>query len=85
MRAGREPGQLSCFSGGLCTLSPTGKASVVLQEKGVGGWEGLRNNLSISQTAGRSSRRSANRLEGKDSCPPSLPRRSKTRKERRAP
>ena len=36
-------------------LSPTGTASVVLQEKGGREWEGLRNNLSISQAAGRDS------------------------------
>ena len=62
-------------------LSPTGTASVVLQEKGGQEWEGLRNNLSISQAAGRnSSRCSANRLEGKEGCHPSPPRRSRTRK-----
>lgn len=66
-------------------LSPTGTASVVLQEKGGQEWEGLRNNLSISQAAGRnSSRCSANRLEGKEGCHPSPPRRSRTRKGWRA-
>ena len=66
-------------------LSPTGTASVVLQEEGGREWEGLRNNLSISQAAGRnSSRCSANRLEGKEGCHPSPPRRSRTRKGWRA-
>ena len=66
-------------------LSPTGTASVVLQEEGGREWEGRRNNLSISQAAGRnSSRCSANRLEGKEGCHPSPPRRSRTRKGWRA-
>lgn len=61
--------RLSCFSGGLCTPGPTGQPVWSCKGRGGGGgeWEGLRNNLFISQAAGwswsSSSRCSANRLE----------------------
>lgn len=80
-------GQLSCSSSGLCALSPTGTAGVVLQGKrGRRGGKWLRNNLSITRLPRGAAAAAAlpSAWEARRAVLPSPPRRSITRKWQRA-